>query len=76
MTIQGGTIYNDSDYTTDNGGTDGSSVIRNGGVAGQGSSILTIAGCHVYQDDFIAVKNDEYGTLWVTGGTVESKRCV
>ena len=73
LTIQGGTIYNDSDYTTDNGGTDGSSVIRNGGVAGQGSPILTIAGGHVYQDDFIAVKNDEYGTLWVTGGTVESK---
>lgn len=73
LTIQGGTIYNDSDYTTDNGGTDGSSVIRNGGVAGQGSPILTIAGGHVYQDDFIAVKNDEYGTLWVTGGTVESQ---
>lgn len=73
LTIQGGTIYNDSDYTTDNGGTDGSSVIRNGGVAGQGSPVLTIAGGHVYQDDFIAVKNDEYGTLWVTGGTVESQ---
>ena len=73
LTIQGGTIYNDSDYTKANGGIDGSSVIRNGGVAGQGSPVLTIAGGHVYQDDFIAVKNDEYGTLWVTGGTVESK---
>lgn len=72
LKIEGGTIYNDSDYTTDNGGTDGSSVIRNGGVAGNDPT-LTIAGGHVYQDDFIAVKNDEYGTLWVTGGTVESK---
>ena len=73
LTIQGGTIYNDSDYTTANGEIDGSSVIRNGGVAGQGGPVLTIAGGRVYQDDFIAVKNDEYGTLWVTGGTVESK---
>ena len=73
LTIQGGTIYNDSDYTKANGEIDGSSVIRNGGVAGQKSTVLTIAGGHVYQDDFIAVKNDEYGTLWVTGGTVESK---
>lgn len=73
LKIEGGTICNDSDYITDNGGTDGSSVIRNGGVAGQSNPTLTIAGGHVYQDDFIAVKNDEYGTLWVTGGTVESK---
>lgn len=73
LKIEGGTICNDSDYTTNNGDTDGSSVIRNGGVAGQGGPVLTIAGGRVYQDDFIAVKNDEYGTLWVTGGTVESK---
>ena len=73
LKIEGGTICNDSDYTTNNGDTDGSSVIRNGGVAGQSNPTLTIAGGHVYQDDFIAVKNDEYGTLWVTGGTVESK---
>ena len=72
LTIQGGTIYNDSDYITANGGIDGSSVIRNGGVA-ENNPTLTIAGGHVYQDDFIAVKNDEHGTLWVTGGTVESK---
>lgn len=64
MTIAGGTIYNNS-----GNGTNGSSLIRNGGVE---AATLNIQGGTLQQDNFIAVKNDDYGTLNVSGGTIIS----
>ena len=75
MTIKGGTIYNNSGIK-ENGRTSGSSLIRNGGVVKgneQGYAVLNIEGGKLQQDNFIAIKNDDYGELNMTGGTVISK---
>lgn len=64
MTIAGGTIYNNS-----GNGTNGSSLIRNGGIK---AATLNIQGGTLQQNNFIAVKNDDYGTLNVSGGTIIS----
>ena len=47
------------------------SLIRNGGV-NSGNFSLTISGGTLTQPNFIAVKNDDYGQLTVTGGTINS----
>ena len=71
MTIEGGNIYNNSGAP---GGGYGSSLIRNGGTSAAASShpVLNIQGGTLQQNNFIAVKNDDYGTLKVSGGTIIS----
>jgi hypothetical protein len=63
MTIAGGTIYNNSG---DN--VNGASLIRNIGTQ-ESAATLEITGGNLQQDNFIVVKNDDYGKLTVTGGT-------
>ena len=64
MTIQGGTVTNNS-----GNGKDGASLIRNGGVSGN-TPVLNIEGGTFEQENFIVIKNDDYGTLNITGGTI------
>lgn len=52
----------------------GSSLVRNGGVANVSS--LTINGGTFEQHNFIAVKNDRNGELAINGGTLTSKQSV
>ncbi len=66
MIIESGTIYNNSGV---NG--EGSSLICNLGTNSK-EATLTISGGKIQQDNFIAVKNDDYGILNVTGGTIIS----
>lgn len=61
MTIESGTVSNNS-------GIKGSSLICND--AGK----LTIKGGTFKQDNFIAIKNDEGGVLYVTGGKITSNQ--
>lgn len=60
MSIEGGHIYSE--------GTAASSLIVNGYSQ---SATMTISGGHI-EFWFNAVKNEEYGTLTVTGGTIDS----
>ena len=60
MSIEGGHIYSD--------GTAASSLIVNGYSQ---PATMTISGGHI-EFWFNAVKNEEYGTLTVTGGTIDS----
>ena len=62
MTIKGGVIEADGKY---------SSLIRNIGDSALDRSYLTIEGGSV-SNQFIAVKNDDYGTLSITNGTITS----
>lgn len=66
MTITGGTVYNDSGSTTE---WKGSSLICNGA---SNNATLNISGGTFQQNNFIAVKNDEKGTLNITGGKIIS----
>lgn len=66
MTIQGGTVTNNS-----GNGKDGASLIRNGGVSGN-TPVLNIEGGTFEQENFIVIKNDDYGTLNISGGTINS----
>lgn len=66
MTIQGGTVTNNS-----GNGKGGASLIRNGGVSGN-TPVLNIEGGTFEQDNFIVIKNDDYGTLNISGGTINS----
>lgn len=66
MTIQGGTVTNNS-----GNGKDGASLIRNGGVSGN-TPVLNIEGATFEQENFIVIKNDDYGTLNISGGTINS----
>lgn len=68
MTIESGIVKNDSGVTAP--GWAGSSLICNGGSK---KATLTIDGGEIAQDNFIAVKNDEFGTLVVNDGTISSK---
>ena len=68
MTIESGIVKNDSGVVAP--GWAGSSLICNGGSK---EATLTINGGEIAQDNFIAVKNDEFGTLVVNGGTIASK---
>ena len=68
MTIESGTVYNNSgDYKS------GSSLVRNGGVK---AAVLNITGGTLEQEKFIVVKNDDYGTLNMTGGIVKTGKSV
>lgn len=49
-----------------------SSLIRNIGNSSAEMAELTISGGELEQMGFIAVKNDDYGSLKVTGGTIRS----
>ena len=64
MTINSGNVYN-STGTLPNG----SSLIRN---AGNKAATLTITGGKIQQDGFIAIKNDDYGILNITGGEIKT----
>lgn len=64
MTIESGTIYNNAgDYKV------GSSLICNGGKK---TAVLNIKGGTLEQEKFIVVKNDDYGTLHMTGGVIKT----
>ena len=62
MTIDGATVINMGYF---------SSLIRNKGTS-EAAAELTIASGTVQQDNFIAVKNDDYSELHVTGGHIIS----
>lgn len=65
MTVESGTVYNNAgDYKS------GSSLVRNGGV--KNKAVLNIKGGTFEQEKFIVVKNDDYGTLNMTGGTIKT----
>ena len=67
MSIESGNIYNNSG---DN--KNGASLIRNIGTAASPAT-LNIRGGTLQQDNFIAVKNDDYGILNISGGKIISK---
>ena len=69
LTISSGTITNNSGYPDI---WQGSSLIRNLGSDADNNAVLNITGGHIYQKNFIAVKNDDFGTLNVTGGLIEA----
>ena len=52
-------------------GKGGASLIRNGGVSGN-TPVLNIEGGTFEQENFIVIKNDDYGTLNISGGTINS----
>lgn len=66
--FQSGNVKNDSGA----GGTKGASLVRVGDDSKPGVPGLTISGGTFTQDNFIALKVD-YGTLYVKGGTINSK---
>lgn len=63
MTIDGATVKNKGYY---------SSLIRNLGKSASDPAKLTVSNGLIQQDNFIALKNDDYGELIVTGGTIIS----
>lgn len=64
MTIESGTVYNNAgDYKV------GSSLVCNGGKK---TAVLNIKGGTLEQEKFIVVKNDDYGTLNMTGGVIKT----
>ena len=69
LTISSGTITNNSGYPDI---WQGSSLIRNLGSDADNNAVLNITGGHINQKNFIAVKNDDFGTLNVTGGLIEA----
>ena len=71
MTISGGTITNNTGFTNSNGQKNGASLIRNAGVSS--AAVLNVTGGTIQQDNFIAIKNDDYGVLNVTGGKIISE---
>ena len=68
MTIEDGEIYNDS-----GAGKSGSSLIRNSSETNTAGATLNIVDGTFQQDDFIVIKNDDYGILNISGGTFNSK---
>lgn len=66
MTIESGTIYNRTGKVPS-----GASLIRNAGDGKEAT--LHISGGNIGQDGFIAIKNDDYGILKVTGGKIWAK---
>ena len=65
MTIESGRIENKTGPMPK-----GSSLIRNAG--GNKEATLNIQGGEIYQDGFIAVKNDDQGILNITGGKIST----
>ena len=49
-----------------------SSLIRNIGTANAASSLTVSGNATLRQDNFIALKNDDYGNVAITGGTITS----
>ena len=72
MTIESGTVINNSGYrkTNPTGSMSGSSLICNGDCDEGGT--LTIKGGTFTQNNFIAIKNGALGVLHVTGGKITS----
>lgn len=68
LLFNGGTVKNNSGA----GGTKGASLVRVGGGSAGTQPTVTIAGGTFTQDNFIAIKVDDYGTLNVKGGTINS----
>ena len=64
MTIRSGSVYNKTGVMPK-----GSSLICNLGTKDKPAT-LNIEGGNIKQDGFIAVKNDDYGVLNITGGTI------
>ena len=73
LTISSGTVTNNSGYPDK---WQGSSLIRNLGTDAENNAVLNITGGHIYQANFIAVKNDDFGTLNVTGGLIEAGEAI
>lgn len=73
LTIQGGTVTNNSGYPDQ---WQGSSLIRNIGTDADNNAVLNIMGGHIYQKNFIAVKNDDFGILNVSGGLIEAGEAI
>lgn len=70
MTIKGGTVCNNSGSETT---WSGSSLICNAASSSTTRAVLNIEGGTFSQDNFIAIKNDEYGgVLNISGGTIKS----
>ena len=71
MTIESGTVINNSGYKKANstGSMVGSSLICNGDDT---AAMLNITGGTLEQKNFIAIKNGSLGTLNVSGGTISS----
>lgn len=63
MIIESGHIYNSTGNMPE-----GSSLIRNAGL--KAPATLTIKGGDIRQDGFIAIKNDDHGILYISGGTI------
>ena len=63
MTIDGATVTNKGYY---------SSLIRNLGKSNENVATLTVTSGILSNEQFIAVKNDDYGKLKLTGGTITS----
>lgn len=68
LKFNSGTVKNNSGA----GGTKGASLVRIGDDSVKVQPTMTIAGGTFTQDNFIAIKVD-YGTLYVKGGTINSK---
>ena len=64
MEIQGGTIH----IVNPKAMPDGASLIRNAGL--KVAATLKVSGGNIGQDGFIAIKNDDYGILEITGGKI------
>ena len=73
LTIQGGTVTNNSGYPDQ---WQGSSLIRNIGTDADNNAVLNIMGGHIYQKNFIAMKNDDFGILNVSGGLIEAGEAI
>ena len=74
MTIESGTVSNNSGYrkTNPTGSMSGSSLICNGDDDAL-TPVLNIEGGKFVQENFIAIKNGLLGTLNVSGGEISSK---
>ena len=74
MTIESGTVINNSGYRKANstGSMSGSSLICNGDDDAL-TPVLNIEGGKFVQENFIAIKNGLLGTLNVSGGEISSK---
>lgn len=69
MTVESGAVYNNAG----NRNGEGASLVRNAGAGKKAR--LVISGGRFEQENFIVIKNDDYGVLEMTGGTiVTSKR--
>lgn len=69
MLFNSGTVKNNSGNVQGKG----ASLVRVGGGSAETQPTMTIAGGTFTQDNFIAIKVDDYGTLNVKGGTINSK---